>query len=168
MKFIKSTRHGPFQDTSRKRAALARKQRLEREKLPLFSAQIAEQQKDADTVMGERAAKWAVWQQDHRDKKAALWRKARARLFAYGDNVRPRLRDLWNSSPYPKNPEYLLDFLHSFSVGRLDLDNPPWVYRGAGLKAFDLAPILARAKARQEALRHRLPSPPEPFVLTSS
>ena len=167
MKFVKSSRHGPFQDTSRKRAALARKQRLEREKLLLFSIQIAEQQKDADTVMTERAAKWAVWQQDHRDKKAGLWRKARARLFAFGDNVRPRLRYLWNSSPYPKNPEYLLDFLHSYSVGRLDLDNPPWVYRGPGLTTFDLAPILARAKARQEAQRHRLPSPPEPFVLTS-
>jgi hypothetical protein len=167
MKFVKATRHGPFQDTSRKRAALARKQRLEREKLPLFSTQIAEQQKDADTVMEERAAKWAIWQQDHRDKKASLWRKARARLFAYGDNVRPRLRDLWNTSPYPKNPEYLLDFLHSFSVGRVDLDNPPWVYRGSGLKAFDVAPILARAKARQEAQRHKSPRSSEPFVLTS-
>ncbi|WP_333717802.1 hypothetical protein [Agrobacterium tumefaciens] len=167
MKFVKATRHGPFRDTSRKRAALARKQRLEREKLPLFSTQIAEQQKDADTVMEERAAKWAIWQQDHRDKKASLWRKARARLFAYGDNVRPRLRNLWNTSPYPKNPEYLLDFLHSFSVGRVDLDNPPWVYRGSGLKAFDVAPILARAKARQEAQRQKSPRSSEPFVLTS-
>ncbi|GEM_PF-4959917 len=167
MKFFKTGRHGPFQDTSRKRAALARKQRLEREKFPLFSAEIAEQQKDADTVMQERAVKWDIWQQDHRNKKAALWRKARARLFAYGDNVRPRLTELWNSSPYPKAPEYLLDFLHSFSVGRIDLDNPPWIYRGPGLKAFDLAPILARAKARQEAQRHRLPCSPEPFVLTS-
>ncbi|MCA1868469.1 hypothetical protein HW571_22600 [Agrobacterium genomosp. 3] len=167
MKFVKTTRHGPFQDTSRKRAALARKQRLEREKFPLFSVEIAEQQKDADTVMEERAVKWAIWQQDHRDRKAALWRKARRRLFSYGDNVRPRLRDLWNSCPYPKNPDYLLDFLHDFSVGRMDLDNPPWIYRGPGLKAFDLAPILARAKARQEALRSRPPCPPEPFFLTS-
>lgn len=50
MKFVKAQRHGPFQDTSRKRAALARKQRKEREKFPLFSEVIAEGQLDADAV----------------------------------------------------------------------------------------------------------------------
>lgn len=37
MRFKRSPRH-PFTDTSRKRAALRRKQRLEREALPLWSA----------------------------------------------------------------------------------------------------------------------------------
>jgi hypothetical protein len=127
MKFVKAQRHGPFQDTSRKRSALARKQRKEREKFPLFSDVIAEGQPDADTVMELRAIQWDQWQQSYRDDRAAKWREARKRLATYGDNLRPRLRHLWNTSPYPKTPVYLLDMLHSFSVGRIDLDNPPWV-----------------------------------------
>jgi hypothetical protein len=41
-----------FEDTSRKRLAFARKQRLERESLPHFSDRIAEEQHGAD---GEKA-----------------------------------------------------------------------------------------------------------------
>ncbi len=59
MRFIKSTRH-PFNDTSRKRAALARKQKAEREALPLFANQIAASQKSPNDVMQARAAAWAV------------------------------------------------------------------------------------------------------------
>lgn len=150
MRFVKATRHGPFEDTNRKRAALARKQRLEREKLPLFAEMIGEQQPDADTVMAKRAVQWDRWQQEHRDRRAQLWRRARGRLFGYGDNIRPTLRRLWNVCPYPGTPVYLLDLLHSYDVGRLDPENPPWVYRGRGLKNFDIAPILERAKARQK------------------
>ncbi|WCA73015.1 hypothetical protein G6L97_27005 (plasmid) [Agrobacterium tumefaciens] len=169
MKFVKAQRHGPFQDTSRKRAALARKQRKEREKLPLFTVIIAEGQSDADTIMEKRAIKWDQWQQQYRDDRAAKWREARKRLFSYGDNLRPRLLHLWNTSPYPKTPGYLLDMLHSFNVGRLDLDNPPWVYNGPGLKAFDMTAIIERAKARQLAGQTRLQATstnPPPFELT--
>lgn len=126
MRFHKTQRHGPFQDTSRKRAALARKHRLERERLPLFAEQIAEAQPDADTVMAQRAVNWDLWQQSYRDRRAANWREARRRLFSYSGNVRAQLRYHWNTCPYPGTPEYLLDMLHSYSVGRLDLDNPPW------------------------------------------
>jgi hypothetical protein len=58
MRFIKSTRH-PFTDTSRKRAALARKQKAEREALPLFADEIAAGQKSPDDVMQARAESWA-------------------------------------------------------------------------------------------------------------
>lgn len=168
MRFIKAERRPPFEDTSRKRAALARKQRIEREKFPLISSLVAEAQKDADTVMLQRAVQWMDWQQRYRDDRAKLWRKARSKLFAYGDNVRPTLFRLWNSSPYPKTAVYLLDMMHSYDVGRLDLENPPWIYKGSGLKAFDMAPILARAKARQEAKRCKFRTEPDqtPFTLT--
>lgn len=148
MRFVRQRRYGPFEDTRRKRLALARKQRLERERLPLFSEMIAEQQPDADTVMADRAEKWVLWEQENRNRRAANWRRARARLFSYGDNVRQVLRDLWSKAPYPGTPEYLLDMLHSFDVGRLDPENPPWVYRGPGLNSFDMLAIVNRSRAR--------------------
>lgn len=149
MRFTRKQRYGPYEDTLRKRAALARKQRLERERLPLLAEMIAEQQPDADTVMAERAVKWTLWEQETRDRRAANWRRARAQLFAYGDNIRRTLTRLWNSAPYPATPEYLLDMLYQFDRGNLDPDNPPWVYRGPGLKTVDFTDIVNRARARQ-------------------
>lgn len=153
MRFVKAERHGPYMDTSRKRAALRRKQRLEREALPLFSAQIAAQQPSEDDVMAERARRWDRWQEEHRAQRAALWRKARRRLFGYGDNTRRILRQLWNSAPYPGTPGYLLDMLHSYEVGRLDPDNPPWVYRGGQLNLEAVGRLIAQIHARNAARR---------------
>lgn len=169
MKFYKAERHGPFEDTTRKRSALARKQRLEREKLPLFAEIIAEKQLDADTIMAARAVNHERWQQSFRDDRAQQWRKARKRFFSHGENLRPVLRRLWNTSPYPKTPVYLLGMLHDYAVGRLDIDNPPWIYHGPGLRGFDMTGILERAKARQEALKLHRPShmPRVPFQLTA-
>lgn len=148
MRFARAERSGPFEDTRRKRLALARKQRLEREKLPLLAELIAERQPDADTVMVQRATEWARWQQEVRDRRAAEWRRARGRLAAYGPNVRAALRRLWNQAPYPATSGYLLSMLHSFDTGRIDPDNPPWVYRGIGLRDVDLAEIVRRSRAR--------------------
>lgn len=118
--------------------------------------------------MEKRAIQWGRWQQSYRDDRAAKWREARKRLATYGDNLRPRIRHLWNTSPYPKTPVYLLDMLHSFNVGRLDLDNPPWVYKGHGLKAFDMTAIIERTKAGKLAAetgqQHKASTPP--FELT--
>ncbi len=44
-----------FTDTPRKRAALRRKQQRERDALPLFADQIAEEQPTEDEVMARRA-----------------------------------------------------------------------------------------------------------------
>ncbi|PBB29770.1 hypothetical protein [Mesorhizobium sp. WSM3882] len=148
MRHFRTRRYGPFEDTRRKRLALARKQRLEREKLPLFSEMIAEEQPDADTVMAQRAEQAVIWEQNTRGRRAANWRRARSRLFAYGDNIRKILRALWNSAPYPGTPEYFADMLHSYDVGRLDPENPPWVYRGPGVKGFDPLPIINRSRER--------------------
>lgn len=150
MRFTRTRSYGPFEDTRRKRLALARKQRLEREALPLFAEQIAEQQPDADTVMAQRAVQWDQYQQATRDRKAARWREARRRLFSYGDNVRPLLRRLWAECPYPGTPEYCLDFFHGYDTGRIDPENPPWVYRGPGiLPIADYLGIVNRSRARQ-------------------
>lgn len=149
MRFNRTPDHGPFEDTRRKRLALARKQRLEREKFPLLADQIAEQQPDADTVMAQRAEDWDRWQQANRDRKAAAWRRARAQLFAHGDNLRRVLRQLWAEAPYPAAPEYLLDMLDQYQRGRLEVDNPPWRHRPVEFRPVDLYGIIARARARQ-------------------
>lgn len=148
MRFDRYLRSGPFQDTSRKRAALARKQRLERERLPLLADLVAEQQPAADAVMADRAERWERSEQAARDRRAADWRRARARLASYGDNLRPMLRQLWNAAPYPATPVYLLDMLHSFDRGNIDPECPPWVYKGAGLRAVDLDDIVRRSQHR--------------------
>ncbi|MFN8683771.1 hypothetical protein EQ718_13960 (plasmid) [Paracoccus versutus] len=125
MRFIRYPRH-PFTDTSRKRAALRRKQRLEREALPLFAEQIAAAQPGEDEVMQARAEQWAESQARTRSWRAARWREARRRLAALTDNERAVLLAAWNRAPYPADPTYLLDFLHGYSVGRFTLDTIPF------------------------------------------
>lgn len=125
MRFIKSTRH-PFTDTPRKRAALRRRQRLEREALPLFAEQIAAEQPEEDDVMRLRALRWAVSEQRTRDARAARWREARRRLAAMTVAERRVLTLGWNRAPYPADPVYLLDFLHGYRVGRFTLDALPF------------------------------------------
>ena len=114
-----------FEDTRRKRLALARSQRMQREKLPLFSELIAETQEDADTVMKKRAQDWLEWTERDRASRAAQWRKARARLASYGDNVRPLLLNYWNRCRWPADPGYLLSMLHMFDNNRLDISFVP-------------------------------------------
>jgi len=129
MRFKRWPRYG-WSDTPRKRAALRRKQRLEREALPLLADIVAEQQPDEDAVMAERAAKWLQWEADDRRQRAARWRQARARLNTYGNNVRRSLIAAWNDAPYPADPGYLLDMCHRYDTGRFSLDAWPWTPEG--------------------------------------
>ena len=125
MRFRRVGRH-PWSDTPRKRSALRRKQRIEREALPLLSELIAEAQPSEDEIMAMRADWWSRWEQDRRDHQAAKWREARRRLAEYSDNERAALRDAWDDAPYPADPVYLLDMLHSYDLGYFDLDTLPW------------------------------------------
>jgi hypothetical protein len=70
MRFRRWPRVTAYQDTPRKRAALARSQRLKREKLPLFAELIAEQQPSADDEMARCADFWPRPQQADRDRRA--------------------------------------------------------------------------------------------------
>ncbi len=121
MRFIKSTRH-PFTDTARKRAALARKQRAERDALPLFAAEIAAGQRSPDDVMQARAVSWAVSQARRRQWRAERWRQARREIDAMPPRMRRKVRAAWDGAPYPADPVYLLDFLHDLRVGRCSID----------------------------------------------
>jgi hypothetical protein len=128
MRFRRWPRPTSFEDTSRKRAAFFRKQRLEREALPLFADHIAAQQCDVETEMRHRAERWSVSQQDWRDQRAASWRAARQRLFALDHDSRHVIRVLWRGCPYPADPSYFADLLHQIGVGKLDPHRPPWIF----------------------------------------
>ncbi|WP_279483571.1 hypothetical protein [Aureimonas sp. SK2] len=126
MRFNRWRRVEGYVETSRKRAAFERSQRLKREKLPLFAELIRETQHDVDTEMARRHKSWPIAQQQGRDARAAKWREARRRLWSHGHNMRQLLRALWRECPYPADPTYLLDLFHQIDVGRVDPERPPW------------------------------------------
>ncbi|MBB3989462.1 hypothetical protein GGR19_000867 [Croceicoccus naphthovorans] len=76
--------------------------------------------------MARRAEWWPRQQQDRRDERAAVWRKARARLFAIPAERRRTIRALWRECPYPADPYSFADFLHQIEVGKLDITRPGW------------------------------------------
>jgi len=96
----------------------------ERDRFSLLAELIRERQPTVDEAMVNRAAQWILIQQSERDKRAAAWRKARARLCTHGDYVRPVVRALWREAPYPADPSYLLDMLHRIDIGRIDIEKP--------------------------------------------
>lgn len=128
MRFRHSPRSEPYRETSRKRAAFARKQRLEREALPLFAEAIASGQHDVDEEMARRTVWWGEAERARRVQRAADWRRMRARLFAFDPALRRTIRDLWRTCPYPADPSYFGDLLHQIAVGRIDPHRPPWIF----------------------------------------
>jgi hypothetical protein len=134
MRFRRWHRPEPYRDTSRKRAAFHRKQRLEREALPLFAEHIADGQHDVETEMARRAVWWDEAERERRRQRAATWRKARVRLFALPNALRRTVREIWRDCPYPADPSYFADLLHQIDVGRVDPHRPPWKFHAA-LKA---------------------------------
>lgn len=119
MRFKRLTRY-TFEDTARKRAALARKQRRERESLPLFAEAIAAEQPSADDVMQLRAERAERQQAQDREHRAAEWRRARARLASYPQPLRAQLRTYWQGCGWTADPSYLLSMLRMFDQGRLN------------------------------------------------
>lgn len=70
MRFRPWPRMSAYEDTPRKRAALARAQQTQRDKFPLLAPLIAEQQLSAEAGMARRAAWWPEVQQRNRDRRA--------------------------------------------------------------------------------------------------
>jgi hypothetical protein len=125
MRFKSWPRHA-FTDTPRKRAALRRKQRMEREALPLFADQIANEQPSEDQVMQDRAKAWSEQEVRGRGERAGKWREARRMIDSMPEDERRAVRRAWDCAPYPADPSYLLSVLHSYSLGRIDLKRPPF------------------------------------------
>lgn len=128
MRFHKWPRPTAYEATSRKRAAFVHKQRRERQALPLFSDMIARGQRSVEEEMDHRAEWWPRRQQRLRDERAAVWKRARARLFEFPADRRRAIRRAWRDCPYPADPYSFADLLHQIRVGKVDPDRPPWKY----------------------------------------
>ena len=125
MRFKRSPRHA-FTDTVRKRAALARNQFREQDRLPLLSELIAESQPTANQIMAERQRLWEEQEIRDRRRRADQWLHARARLRQLTRREARLLRAAWNRAPYPADPVYLHDFLTRYERGQFTLDALPF------------------------------------------
>lgn len=92
MKFHKRPKYGGFQDTSRKRANVTRKQQAERDALPLFADEIAQAQPSVDAVMKSRADEWRDSEQRERDTLARSWRTLRREIAALPVHQRDQIK----------------------------------------------------------------------------
>jgi hypothetical protein len=82
MRFHRFEAYRPYEVTPRKLSALARRQRAEREALPLFAEQIAAEQPSAAEVMAQRSTQWTRAFRRDRDRAAEQWRRGRRELRA--------------------------------------------------------------------------------------
>ena len=85
-----------YEATSRKSAAIRRRQAQERAALPLFASQIAAEQPSVEQVHERRRQAWAEQQDETRARRAAQWRRGRAELASLERDTREQLRDYWN------------------------------------------------------------------------
>ena len=113
-----------FRDTERKRAAFARKQKAEREALPLIADQVAAEQIDVDEEMTARRLQWERQQATDRKRRADKWREARRRLNGYQEPARGALLAYWRGCKWPADLSYFLSMLHLYDTGRLSLNIP--------------------------------------------
>jgi len=94
MKFRRRPRYGPFVETDRKRAAVLRAQKRERDSLPLFAADIARSQPTVDEIMLDRALEWALDEQAARDRLARRWRIIRRDIAALPQSDRRAIAEM--------------------------------------------------------------------------
>jgi len=142
----------PYVVTPRKRAAVLVSQRRQRERLPLLAPLIAEAQPSVEAVIDERSARFARTEQDWRIKRAADWRRARARPAALPANTRPLVLAYWNRHRwFPGDPVYLLDLLHGLEVGRETLQKMQESLDMWALRARDFEGWAAKVRATPPA-----------------
>ena len=134
-----------FTDTPRKRAALRRKQQRERDALPLFADQIAEEQPTEDEEMARRAVVSDQQETRWRSDRAAEWRKARRMIDSLPAEEGRAIRRVWDCAPYPADPSRLLDVLLSYSLGKLDLKRPPFPLSKSDAGGSHIGDLFAKA-----------------------
>ena len=114
-----------FNDTSRKRVAVARKHAAECNAAPLFAEQIAEEQPSVDAVMSSRRSSWDAQDAALRVRRAFKWREGRLALLDFPEDVRRQLLAYWNAHRWlPGDPSYFLDMLHMYRTGQLNMAAP--------------------------------------------
>jgi hypothetical protein len=108
MMFDRYLRYEGFRDTPRKRSAVLRKQKAERDALPLFADQVAALQPSVDEVMSRRAQRADVVEIEHRKFTAKWWRIARSTYFSLPVEQKAKVHARWHRWWGPRNSSCLL------------------------------------------------------------
>lgn len=109
--------HVEAREVNNRRLAAARRAiRLELAKVPLFPELVANT--DPLARVERFNAAYLLTIADARNRRAAGWRAARARVAALPPATAEIVRRRWNTSPYPKTPEYLASLVHDVETGR--------------------------------------------------
>lgn len=130
MRFARRGRYEPT-ITPRKIAAYKTKLRKDREKCPLFSAEIAADQQrgpSVDVAMSLRLEAARQWERDWRQREYLWWRRARAILSRLPLPLQVQIRAEWKTAMAPGTPTYLLGYIRRASVAagiNIDLITPP-------------------------------------------
>lgn len=124
MRFSRLEYHA-YEATPRKSAAILRRQKRERDALPLFADLVASEQIPVDAEHELRRQRWESYRLQERARRAKDWRRARSELRAFPTGERERLLDYWNRHRwFPAVPAYLLSALHMYRDNRLNMDAP--------------------------------------------
>jgi hypothetical protein len=131
MRFTRRVKFEPV-ITSRKIAAYKTKLRRDREKFPLFSADIAADQQagpSVEDVMARRMQQARQWECDWRQREYLWWRRGRSILRQLPAALRSQIRSQWQSARLlPGTATYFLSHIRGCcqTVGiNIDLLTPP-------------------------------------------
>lgn len=108
-----------YERTNRKLKAAERRLRLDREKFPLFAAEIAESQPTPEELLDARGKAFVENQQANRNREARNWWRARGELRAIPAPERAAFLRYWDRCKCPGNAGYLLTYINMFRDGRL-------------------------------------------------
>lgn len=112
MRFDRYPRLTPRPITKSRLARAERALQSERNKTPLFAAEIAAEQPTPEQRIITIEKSTAEYHQKLRDMHAKNWRLSRRLLAALPVELRQELWEQWQRPCYPGSSEYLLDMIH--------------------------------------------------------
>lgn len=99
--------------TGRRIAAAKRFLQKERDKAPLFAAEIEAEQPTPEERIQKHDAGFVAFWQEFRNHDARVWRKARALLRTLPADAQAEIHARWQASSIPGNAAYFSDFLRT-------------------------------------------------------
>ena len=113
MKFNRGIKYKQKEATTRRISRAKRSLKQKREKLPLLAPLIPELNITPEDRIATQEDQWKERLTHSRAFTAKQWKKAREIIFSQPQEKRKELIRAWNTSPYPKDPAYLLAWLRS-------------------------------------------------------
>lgn len=111
IKFKRYPHHKPKGITSRKLKAQEKILKKEREKFPLLTDWIADQQPTAEEKILKQQQNAVNYFKKLRNHDAKTWIEARKKLRSLPKTEQLHLIEKWNNSGIPKSAEYFADFI---------------------------------------------------------